>query len=169
MERSSQCPWRPAEAWVGHTVDCLSDTWCGICSVSIVETLFLDPRLTLAPSKFGPNSFFLWSANVMPTILCEFSALCNTLYLYIICHCSIKISVFYLLSMWKFGACNFCNGAGNFLGHLSTGQVCFKLQWSLWFKTAHSAGKIWSYIEGGLKLEGYLYWKYTSGVTDIRS
>ena len=27
----------------------------------------------------------------------------------------------------KFGACNFCNEAGNFLGHLSIGQVCFKL------------------------------------------
>ncbi len=33
----------------------------------------------------------------------------------------------------------------------------FDVQWSLHFKTTHSARKMWSYIEGGLKIEGHLY------------
>ncbi len=32
------------------------------------------------------------------------------------------------------------------------------VQWSLRFKTMHSPNKIWSYIEGGLKIEVYIYW-----------
>ncbi len=31
------------------------------------------------------------------------------------------------------------------------------LQWSLRFKTAYSASKVWSEIEGSLKIEGCLY------------
>ena len=51
------------------------------------------------------------------------------------------------------------------------GSTCplINIQWYLRFKTAHLASKIWSQIEGGLKIEAYLYWKYTSGITDIQS
>ncbi len=36
-------------------------------------------------------------------------------------------------------------------------EVWSVMQWSLHFKTACSAQKIWSQIEGYLKMEGYLY------------
>ncbi len=39
------------------------------------------------------------------------------------------------------------------------------IQWSLNFKTTCSATKIWSYIEGGLEMKGYLHIK--SGVTMV--
>ncbi len=43
------------------------------------------------------------------------------------------------------------------------------VQWTLHFKTTYSARKIWSYIEGGLKVEGHLYGIYKSCVIDGRS
>ncbi len=41
--------------------------------------------------------------------------------------------------------------------------------WSLYFKNAHLARKIWSSIEGALKMEEYLYSKYKNGQSSIGS
>ncbi len=85
---------------------------------------------------------------------------------------SLSYSNTYIINIvyWPQFKCFSCNCMKTKRHHGHRHFCLIKLQWSQRFKTTHSASKIWSSIEIGLKIdmiEGCLYWKYTSGATDI--